>query len=46
MVAKKVDNKVEGEYSSSGSGGLIEKLAKSKNFKNLKFKNHRMYGRI
>lgn len=49
MVGNKVDDKIGNEYSSSGNasgGGLIEKSAKSKNFKNLKSKNHWIYRRI
>ena len=45
IVADEVNDEVRGGYSSSGSGRLIKKSAKSKNFKNPKSKNHQIHGR-
>lgn len=45
MITNLINNKVKGKYRSSRSSRLVEKLAKSKNFKNPKFKNYWIYKR-
>lgn len=48
-MANQIDERIKDEYSSIGSvvgGGLIEKLAKFKNFNNRKTKNYWIYARI
>lgn len=48
MVTDELDNEVQGEYNYNrnvGGDRLIKKSTKSKNFKNLKAKNHQMYRR-
>lgn len=48
MIANELNNEFEDEYSnnkSAGGGKSIEKWAMSKNFKNLKAKNHLIYRR-